>query len=93
VEPAVVHLMPGADDYLPPDRRSLISRTLSVFQLVVAALSISVWLIGSRNPYTPAGYVGYLTKGAVFGKTGFYGVLRCKSSAATTSGRSSSPSR
>ena len=27
-----------------------------------------VWLLGSRNPYTPAGYVGYLTKGAVFGQ-------------------------
>jgi hypothetical protein len=28
-----------------------------------------VWLIGSTNPYTPAGYVGYLTKGAVFGQS------------------------
>ena len=35
-----------------------------------------VWLVGSRNPVTPAGYVGYLTKGAVVGRTSFYGVQR-----------------
>ena len=35
-----------------------------------------VWLVGSRNPYTPAGYVGYLTRGAVFGQSTFYGVQR-----------------
>ena len=35
-----------------------------------------VWLRGSSNPSTPAGYVGYLTKGAVFGKSRFYGVQR-----------------
>ena len=35
-----------------------------------------LWLLGSRNPYTPAGYVGYLTKGAVFGQAQFYGVQR-----------------
>jgi regulator of protease activity HflC (stomatin/prohibitin superfamily) len=35
-----------------------------------------VWAIGSRNPYTPAGYVGYLTKGAVFGQARFYGIQR-----------------
>ena len=41
--------------------------------LIVAAV---LWLLGSRNPYTPAGYVGYLTKGAVFGQARFYGVQR-----------------
>ena len=35
-----------------------------------------VWLLGSSNPYTPAGYVGYLTKGAVFGQSRFYGIQR-----------------
>jgi regulator of protease activity HflC (stomatin/prohibitin superfamily) len=34
------------------------------------------WLMGSHNPVTPAGYVGYLTKGAAIGKTRFYGVQR-----------------
>jgi regulator of protease activity HflC (stomatin/prohibitin superfamily) len=40
-----------------------------------------VWLSGARNPYTPAGYVGYLTRGAVFGKSTFYGVQRGPTSA------------
>src|SRR5262249_61122421 len=39
-------------------------------------LLISLWLAGSSNPFTPAGYVGYLTKGAVFGKSRFYGTQR-----------------
>jgi hypothetical protein len=40
-----------------------------------------IWLLGSRNPYTPAGYVGYLTRGAVFGKSIFYGTQRGPTSA------------
>jgi regulator of protease activity HflC (stomatin/prohibitin superfamily) len=51
---------------------------------VVLFLSLSglvIWLMGSRNPYTPAGYVGYLTKGAVFGKSRFVGVQRGPTSA------------
>jgi regulator of protease activity HflC (stomatin/prohibitin superfamily) len=47
--------------------------------LWTAAALIAVvlfWLMGSHNPVTPAGYVGYLTKGAVVGKTRFYGVQR-----------------
>jgi hypothetical protein len=32
--------------------------------------------VGSRNPVTPAGYVGYLTQGAVLGKTRFYGLQK-----------------
>ena len=44
--------------------------------LAIALISTVVWLLGSRNPYTPAGYVGYLTQGAVFGQSRFYGVQR-----------------
>jgi regulator of protease activity HflC (stomatin/prohibitin superfamily) len=43
------------------------------FLLVAAAF---IWLVGSSNPFTPAGYVGYLTKGAVFGQSRFYGTQR-----------------
>ena len=43
-----------------------------------------VWLLGARNPYTPAGYVGYLTKGAVLGKSRFYGIQRGPTSAGRT---------
>lgn len=47
---------------------------------VVAAIAVAavvvlvaiVWLIGASNPETSAGYVGYLTQGALFGKTKFY---------------------
>ena len=52
--------------------------------LVVVFFVLIVWLIGSHNPYTPAGYVGYLTKGAVFGKARFYGIQRGPTSAGRT---------
>jgi regulator of protease activity HflC (stomatin/prohibitin superfamily) len=42
--------------------------------LLAAAFSAVVWLIGSSNPFTPAGYVGYLTRGSVFGRASFVGV-------------------
>ena len=45
---------------------------------------VVTWLMGSRNPFTPAGYVGYLTKGAVFGRSIFYGVQRGPTSAGRT---------
>jgi regulator of protease activity HflC (stomatin/prohibitin superfamily) len=50
-----------------------------VFLLIF--LTLIVWLFGSHNPYTPAGYVGYLTKGAVFGKARFHGIQRGPTSA------------
>ncbi|KKT80848.1 MAG: hypothetical protein A3B99_05310 [Candidatus Yanofskybacteria bacterium RIFCSPHIGHO2_02_FULL_44_12b] len=37
----------------------------------LVVLSVVVWLVGSSNPHTPAGYVGYVTRGAVFGKAQF----------------------
>ena len=39
--------------------------------ILLLALAIVVWLLGSRNPATPAGYVGYLVRGAIFGKASF----------------------
>jgi regulator of protease activity HflC (stomatin/prohibitin superfamily) len=61
--------------------RSLTRRGLPVLLMLVVGLGSAIWLVGSRNPYTPAGYVGYLTKGAVFGKSRFYGVQRGPTSA------------
>lgn len=50
--------------------------------VLVALIAITVvWLSGSHNPYTPAGYVGYLTKGAFIGQSRFYGVQRGPTSA------------
>ena len=51
---------------------------LGFFLIILTAV---VWVLGSRNPYTPAGYVGYLTKGAVFGKARFHGIQRGPTSA------------
>ncbi len=47
----------------------------SILFIAVVATTI-IWLMGSRNPYTPAGYVGYLTKGAFIGQSRFYGIQR-----------------
>ena len=65
------------------DLRSLFSSRVSILNagrvalgLLVFSLAAFVWAIGSRNPFTPAGYVGYLTKGAVFGQSRFYGIQR-----------------
>ncbi len=55
-----------------------------LFAGAVVSAMVFVWLMGSRNPFTPAGYVGYLTKGAVFGKSQFYGVQRGPTSAGRT---------
>ena len=67
----------------PKDRSApLPFRSVLVHPFVLAALLLSalafvlVWLLGSANPFTPAGYVGYLTKGAVFGQSRFYGIQR-----------------
>src|SRR6187399_619576 len=63
----------------------LFSRLRSSLVIVVVSLVAlcagMIWLLGSRNPYTPAGYVGYLTRGAVFGKSIFYGTQRGPTSA------------
>ncbi len=40
--------------------------------LAAVALMFTIWLVGSENPTTPAGYMGYVTQGAVFGQTRFY---------------------
>jgi regulator of protease activity HflC (stomatin/prohibitin superfamily) len=48
-------------------------RMLKAAPIAVAVGAIVfIWLVGSSNPLTPAGYVGYVTQGAVFGHTRFY---------------------
>jgi hypothetical protein len=48
------------------------------------AATMLIWLAGSSNPFTPAGYVGYLTRGAVLGKSRFFGVQKGPTSAGRT---------
>jgi regulator of protease activity HflC (stomatin/prohibitin superfamily) len=43
---------------------------------VILGMVVIVWSLGSSNPFTPAGYVGYMTKGAVIGQSRFYGTQR-----------------
>jgi len=52
--------------------------------ILLAVVAAAIWLAGARNPVTPAGYVGYLTRGAVFGKASFAGLQ----TGPTSSGRS-----
>lgn len=61
----------------------------SVFGVLVLAFAIAVigfiiWFTGSSNPEIPAGYVGYQTQGAVFGKTTFLGTIKGPSSPGKT---------
>jgi regulator of protease activity HflC (stomatin/prohibitin superfamily) len=63
------------------DRVSALRGGVLALAFLLSLLSAVVWVIGSRNPYTPAGYVGYLTKGAVFGKARFHGIQRGPTSA------------
>ena len=44
---------------------------MKIFGIIAGALVfiiLMVWLMGSENPYTPAGYAGYVTQGSVFGE-------------------------
>lgn len=47
-------------------------KVVAIAVAAVVVLTGLVWLIGASNPETPAGYVGYLTQGALFGKAKFY---------------------
>ena len=65
-------LMTDIEESLPVRRGSVLA-----FGLVLCAIAIAVvWSLGSTNPFTPAGYVGYMTKGAVMGQSRFYGIQR-----------------
>jgi hypothetical protein len=50
--------------------------TAAFMALLLLAVPLLVWWAGSSNPFTPAGYVGYLTKGAVVGKSRYYAIQR-----------------
>ena len=50
----------------------------------VLLLATFVWFVGSRNPVTPAGYIGYLTQGAILGKARYYGLQKGPTSSGRT---------
>lgn len=50
--------------------------TVAVVVIAVAIISVFIWFLGSTNPETPAGYIGYQTQGAILGKARFYGLQK-----------------
>ena len=58
------------------DTATLRRRAAGAALVVLLGVVVVVWSLGSSNPFTPAGYVGYLTKGAVIGQSRFYGIQR-----------------
>jgi regulator of protease activity HflC (stomatin/prohibitin superfamily) len=64
--------------------RSVTAATFGSTLALLGGVATLVWFLGSTNPFTPAGYVGYLTKGAVVGKSRFYGIQRGPTSAGRT---------
>jgi regulator of protease activity HflC (stomatin/prohibitin superfamily) len=56
------------------DRR--VSASVGAATITLLSAMVLVWFLGSSNPVTPAGYVGYLTKGAVLGKARFHGIQK-----------------
>ena len=52
--------------------------------LLLGGVAAFTWFLGSSNPFTPAGYVGYLTKGAIVGRSHFYGIQRGPTSSGRT---------
>jgi len=71
--------LPGA-----ASRRSVPFAAFGTALWLLGGVATLAWFLGSRNPFTPAGYVGYLTKGAVLGKAHFYGIQRGPTSAGRT---------
>jgi regulator of protease activity HflC (stomatin/prohibitin superfamily) len=64
-------------------RVSISVRSANALMLLLlgSLVATCVWLLGSTDPFTPAGYVGYLTRGAVLGRATFYGIQRGPTSA------------
>jgi regulator of protease activity HflC (stomatin/prohibitin superfamily) len=80
----VLLLGPGDGGSAVAVLRSIARRAVAFGLVLLVGIVPVIWLLGSRNPYTPAGYVGYLTKGAVFGQSRFYGVQKGPTSAGRT---------
>jgi regulator of protease activity HflC (stomatin/prohibitin superfamily) len=55
----------------PSSQRGLVKQLGALLVCLVVVAALLVWLAGTANPVTPAGYVGYVTRGAVLGKSEF----------------------
>lgn len=48
---------------------------LATVTAAIVAVCGLIWFVGSENPQVPAGYVGYVTRGAIFGQTQFHSLV------------------
>jgi regulator of protease activity HflC (stomatin/prohibitin superfamily) len=76
LEIAVFSLRWSASGVLPDAVRALRLSVLAFAGAAGGAVALFIWFAGSANPFTPAGYVGYLTRGAVIGQSRYYGTQR-----------------
>ncbi|MBI5732697.1 hypothetical protein HY967_01925 [Candidatus Jorgensenbacteria bacterium] len=68
-----------SDDYVKEEQKTRNRKRMMIGAIVFAVITFIVsivWFVGSGNPYTPAGYVGYVTQGAVFGQAKFIGLQK-----------------
>ncbi len=61
-----------------------IGRIIATVAVALFLIGSVIWLMGASNPSTPAGYIGYLTQGSVFGHTKFVGMQVGPTSAGRT---------
>ena len=55
-----------------PSRQAGLAKALGALAIPIFVVApLLVWLAGTSNPVTPAGYVGYITRGAILGKSEF----------------------
>jgi regulator of protease activity HflC (stomatin/prohibitin superfamily) len=59
---------------MSPPRRGAARVLVPLFSALFVLVAVVAWLAGTENPATPAGYVGYVTRGAVLGKAEFVGL-------------------
>jgi regulator of protease activity HflC (stomatin/prohibitin superfamily) len=58
-----------------PSRQRGSVKLVGALLVPIALVSMAlVWLAGTSNPVTPAGYVGYVTRGAILGRSEFVGL-------------------
>lgn len=62
----------AANERLERERKAEMNKFIGfVFFALILVIPCVIWLFGSENPMTPAGYMGYVTQDAVFGEAQF----------------------
>lgn len=61
------------ENYYKKENEMSIKARIGLAAATVLIVGLVIFLWGSENPTTPAGYVGYITQSAIFGKASFLG--------------------